>query len=145
VVSTKINQNLSLLAKSIFYNKKVYINMIKPGYKTSEFWFTLVSFLFSGAYLLGLISENSQKEDLIQETSRGLEALILIIGQLTVLFRYVKGRNEIKKIWWSNQTESNKLIEQPAVIEKEVKKDVKPRTNKSRSRKTNSQHKRKSK
>jgi hypothetical protein len=118
--------------------------MIKPGYKTSEFWFTLVSFLFSGAYLLGLISENSQKEDLIQETSRGLEALILIIGQLTVLFRYVKGRNEIKKIWWSNQTESNKLIEQPVVIEKEVKKDVKRRTNKSRGRKTNTKNTRKS-
>jgi hypothetical protein len=119
--------------------------MIKPGYKTSEFWFTLVSFLFSGAYLLGLISENSQKEDLIQETSRGLEALILIIGQLTVLFRYVKGRNEIKKIWSNNQNTPNKSIEEPVVIEKEVKKDVKPRTNKSRSRKTNTKHKRKSK
>ena len=82
--------------------------MIKPGYKTSEFWFTLVSFLFSGAYLLGLINENSQKEDLIQETSRGLEALILIIGQLTVLFKYVKGRNEIKKIWWSVATEDER-------------------------------------
>jgi hypothetical protein len=114
--------------------------MIKPGYKTSEFWFTLVSFLFSGLYLLGILNDHSQKEDLIAETSRGLEALILIIGQLTVLFRYVKGRNEIKKIWWSNQNESNKIIEQP-----EVKKDVKQRTNKSRSRKTNSQHKRKSK
>ena len=82
--------------------------MIKPGYKTSEFWFTLVSFLFSGAYLCGLINENSQKEDLIQETSRGLEALILIIGQLTVLFKYVKGRNEIKKIWWSVASEDER-------------------------------------
>ena len=72
--------------------------MIKPGYKTSEFWFTLVSFIFSGAFLLGVISDNSQKEDLIQETSKGLEALILIMGQLAVLFRYIKGRNEIKKI-----------------------------------------------
>jgi hypothetical protein len=119
--------------------------MIKPGYKTSEFWFTLVSFLFSGLYLLGILNDHSQKEDLIAETSRGLEALILIIGQLTVLFRYVKGRNEIKKIWSNNQNESNKSIEEPVVIEKEVKKDVKPRTNKSRSRKTNTKHKRKSK
>jgi hypothetical protein len=114
--------------------------MIKPGYKTSEFWFTLVSFLFSGLYLLGILNDHSQKEDLIAETSRGLEALILIIGQLTVLFRYVKGRNEIKKIWWSNQNESNKLVE-PSV---EVKKDVKRRTNKSRSRKTNTKNTRKS-
>ena len=88
--------------------------MIKPGYKTSEFWFTLVSFLFSGLYLLGLLDSNSQKEDLISETSRGLEALILIIGQLTVLFRYVKGRTEIKKMWWSSQSEVSPTPEKPS-------------------------------
>ena len=110
---------------------------IKPGYRTSEFWFTLVSFLFSGLYLLGILESSTQKEDLIAETSRGLEALILIIGQLAVLFRYIKGRNDIKKIWWSN----NK-IEQP--IKEEVKKDVKPRTNNKRSRKTNTKNQRKS-
>lgn len=82
--------------------------MIKPGYKTSEFWFTLVSFLFSGAYLVGLLDDNNQKEDLIQETSRGLEALILIMGQLAVLFRYVKGRTEIKKIWWNTANEKER-------------------------------------
>lgn len=78
--------------------------MIKPGYRTSEFWFTFVSFVFSGLYLVGLLDSNSQKEDLIQETSRGLEATILIIGQLTVLFKYVKGRTELKKTWWSTAT-----------------------------------------
>jgi hypothetical protein len=75
--------------------------MIKPGYRTSEFWFTLVSFLFSGLYLCGLLDSNDQKEDLIQETSKGLEATILIIGQLTVLFKYVKGRTDLKKTWWN--------------------------------------------
>lgn len=78
--------------------------MVKPGYKTSEFWFTMVSFIFSGLYLVGLIGENSQKEDLIQETTRGLEATILIIGQLTVLFKYVKGRTDLKKTWWDTAT-----------------------------------------
>jgi hypothetical protein len=78
--------------------------MVKPGYKTSEFWFTMVSFIFSGLYLMGIIGENSQKEDLIQETSKGLEATILIIGQLTVLFKYINGRTELKKTWWSTAT-----------------------------------------
>jgi len=78
--------------------------MVKPGYKTSEFWFTLVSFLFSGLYLCGLLDSNTQKEDLIQETSKGLEATILIIGQLTVLFKYIKGRTDLKKMWWSTAT-----------------------------------------
>jgi hypothetical protein len=78
--------------------------MVKPGYKTSEFWFTMVSFVFSGLYLCGLLDSNNQKEDLIQETSKGLEATILIIGQLTVLFKYIKGRTELKKLWWSTAT-----------------------------------------
>ena len=107
--------------------------MIKPGYRTSEFWFTLVSFLFSGAYLVGLLDSVDQKDDLISETSKGLEALILIVGQLAVLFRYIKGRNDIKQIWWNNQ----KIVEE--------KKDVEPTTNKRRSRKTNKQRPRKSK
>jgi len=102
----------------------------KPGWKTSEFYFTLVSFIFSGAFLIGVISDNSQKEDLIQETSKGLEALILIIGQLAVLFRYIKGRNEIKKIVSTQPTEEP--VKKPG-----RPKSVKPKSNKTRSRKTN--------
>jgi hypothetical protein len=75
--------------------------MIKPGYRSSEFWLTIVSFVFSGLYLIGLLDDHSQKEDLIAETSRGVEAIILVIGQLTVLYRYVKGRSELKKVWWN--------------------------------------------
>lgn len=82
--------------------------MVKPGYRTSEFWFTLVSFLFSGLYLVGILDDNAQKEDLIQETSKGLEATILIIGQLTVLYKYVKGRTELKKTWWNTASEEER-------------------------------------
>lgn len=82
--------------------------MVKPGYRTSEFWFTLVTFLFSGLYLSGIITDSTQKDDLIQETSRGLEATILIIGQLTVLFKYIKGRTELKKLWWDTATEEER-------------------------------------
>ena len=101
--------------------------MIKPGYKTSEFWFTMVSFVFSGLYLVGLIGDNTQKEDLIQETSRGLEALILIIGQLTVLYKYVKGRTDLKKLWWSIATVDER---------KEVNKPRKPKPKPKRKPKT---------
>jgi len=82
--------------------------MIKPGYRTSEFWFTVVSFIFSGLYLTGIIGENSQKENLIEETSRGLEAVILIAGQITVLYKYIKGRTDLKKT----------IVEQEETIEK---------------------------
>lgn len=82
--------------------------MVKPGYRTSEFWFTMVSFIFSGLYLLGLLDSNSQKEDLIQETSKGLEATILIIGQLTVLYKYIKGRTQLKEVWWATASEEER-------------------------------------
>lgn len=94
--------------------------MVKPGYKTSEFWFTLVTFLFSGLYLSGIISDVTQKDNLIEETSHGLEAIILIIGQLTVLFKYIKGRTELKKTWWNT------------VSEQERKKSTKKHTTKSK-------------
>jgi hypothetical protein len=82
--------------------------MIKPGYKTSEFWFTLVSFLFSGLYLVGLIGENGQKEDLIRDVSHGVESVILIGGQLAILWKYVNSRKEIKQTWWSTATEEER-------------------------------------
>jgi hypothetical protein len=88
--------------------------MIKPGYRTSEFWLTAVSFLFSGLYLFGLLHDHDQKENLINETSKGVEAAILIIGQLTVLFKYIKGRTEIKKTWWNTASENErKTINKP--------------------------------
>lgn len=111
--------------------------MIKPGYRTSEFWVTLVSFVFSGAYLVGLLDSNNQKEDLISETSKGVEAFILILGQLAVLFRYIKGRTEIKKLWWSTATPEERKV----VTENNTRrsKNVKSKSNKTRSRKTNQQ------
>jgi len=108
--------------------------MIKPGYRTSEFWFTLVSFVFSGLYLVGLIGDNSQKEDLIRDVSHGVESMILIGGQLAILYKYINSRKEIKKVWKEND-------KQPVEVKpkkREPKNANKPRSNKSRSRKTNS-------
>jgi len=72
--------------------------MIKSGYKTSEFWFTVVSFIFSGLYLTGILTENEQKEELITVVSHAVESVILIGGQVWILARYIRGRNEVKKI-----------------------------------------------
>jgi hypothetical protein len=84
--------------------------MIKPGYRTSEFWFTLVSFLFSGLYLIGLFGEDvQQKDDLIRDVSHGVESVILISGQLALLWKYVNSRKEIKKTWFSTASEDERL------------------------------------
>lgn len=101
---------------------------IKAGYRTTEFWFTLVSFVFSGLYLTGLISDFSQKEDLIRDVSHGVESCILIGGQLFVLYKYIKGRTEVKKI-----VEVEKL--------KEERKNERKRTSSRTSGKTSSRTK----
>lgn len=108
--------------------------MIKPGYKTSEFWFTLVSFIFSGLFLLGVIGDFDQKEQLITDVSHGVESCILIGGQLIILWKYINSRKEIKK---------TASIE----IQKETNKsdDNSKRNAKTRTRNSNSTNKRVSK
>jgi competence protein ComEA len=80
---------------------------IKSGYRTSEFWFTLVSFIFSGLYLMGILKENDQKEELIQIVSHAVESVILISGQVFILAKYIRGRSEVKKL--AEEVKTNKL------------------------------------
>lgn len=100
--------------------------MIKPGYKTSEFWFTLVSFLFSGLYLIGIFGEDAQqKEDLIRDVSHGVESVILISGQLALLWKYVNSRKEIKNTWWSNATPEERKTANKRNATSKIKKKTK--------------------
>jgi hypothetical protein len=100
---------------------------LKAGYKTSEFWFTLVSFIFSGLYLTGILKENDQKEELITIVSHAVESVILIGGQVWILAKYIKGRTEVKKIVEQENLE--------VVKKKEPESDTK-RTNTRTSRKS---------
>ena len=99
--------------------------MIKPGYKTSEFWFTLVSFLFSGLYLIGVLNDNSQKEELIRNVSHGVESTILIGGQLAILWQYLNSRKEIKQTWWNTASPEERV--QQNKINTRKRKKIKPK------------------
>jgi hypothetical protein len=105
--------------------------MIKPGYKTSEFWFTAVSFIFSGLYLIGILNDNGQKEDLIRDVSHGVESVILIGGQLAILWKYVNSRKQIKQTWWSTASPEERKVANKANArsknKKPIKKSVKPK------------------
>jgi competence ComEA-like helix-hairpin-helix protein len=68
--------------------------MYKPGYRTSEFWFTLVSFIFSGLFLLGVIKQEDTKDELIEIVSHAVESIILISGQTIIFYRYINSRNK---------------------------------------------------
>lgn len=99
---------------------------VKAGYKTSEFWFTLVSFIFSGLYLTGVLTENEHKEELITVVSHAVESVILISGQVFILLKYIKGRNEVKKLAEEsiNKTKTNK-VKKPKSNTKKTKKITK--------------------
>jgi uncharacterized membrane protein YfhO len=97
---------------------------VKAGYRTSEFWFTVVSFIFSGLYLMGILKENDQKEELISVVSHAVESTILVGGQMLIFYRYIKGRSEVKKI-----VEQEKLseIQRPTTKPKRSKTRAKPK------------------
>ena len=59
----------------------------KPGYRTSEFWFTLVSFVFSALFLTGIIQDNGTKEELISVVTHAVESIILVGGQIIIFYR----------------------------------------------------------
>jgi comEA protein len=70
--------------------------MRKPPYKTSEFWFTLVSFIFSGLFLCGFIDEPDTRDDLTDVFTHVTESIVLLGGQAMVLSRYIRKRKEEK-------------------------------------------------
>ncbi len=124
--------------------------MMKPGYKTSEFWFTLVSFIFSGLYLTGLMSENGHKEELITTVSHAVESVILISGQCFIFYKYIKGRSEVKRIVETKQVknldvDNTETAESSQTKTIRKKKNASKRTNISSSRNNNSANKRVSK
>ncbi len=94
---------------------------MKPQYKTSEFWFTVVSFIFSGLFLLGFLKDFEQKEELVRDVSHGVESVFLIGGQILILWRYINSRGEVKKAYYDAE-----LAKQ---IAKEIVEEQKKETN----------------
>lgn len=97
------------------------MNIIKPGWKCSEFWFTLASFLCSGLYLLGTL-DKTQQDDTTEVLTHAMESIVLISGQTAIFWKYIKSRSEVKQAFWNNSKE---------------KKNVSKRSNNKRSPKTN--------
>ena len=97
---------------------------MKPNYKTSEFWFTLVSFIISGLFLAGVITDNDQKDELIEVIAHALESVFLISGQIVILYRYINSRNrqkiEYEKRKSKEDEELEKELEDYIGIDKEI-------------------------
>jgi len=122
----------------------------KPGWKSSEFWFTLVSFIFSGLYLTGIINDHTNKDELISVVSHAVESCILIGGQFVILYKYINSRKNVKAETTTpepiNNTENDVVVDnkqekkdepKPVRKQKSTSSKNKPRTNTKRSRKPN--------
>lgn len=72
---------------------------MKSRYKTSEFWFTIVSFIFSGLYLFGVLKDYDQKEELVETFAHAVESVFLVGTQVIVLSKYIKARNKEKVLY----------------------------------------------
>tara|TARA_Y100000385_G_scaffold198043_1_gene204999 strand:+ start:182 stop:598 length:417 start_codon:yes stop_codon:yes gene_type:complete len=108
-----------------------------PGYRTSSFWFTLVSFIFSGLFLMGVIKDVDQKEELISVVTHAVESIILIATQGFILYKYMKSRSEEKV-----ELEKAKQPQAPTIIIEEPYDTKQPRLDPSRNRKANIRGKR---
>lgn len=64
---------------------------IKPGYKTSEFWLTLVSILVSGAVALGLLPTGEG-----EQLQGGLSAIVTGVFMVIPVALYIWGRVKVK-------------------------------------------------
>jgi len=97
---------------------------MKANYKTSEFWFTLVSFVISGLFLSGVITDNDTKDELIEVIAHAVESVFLISGQIVILYRYINSRNrqkiEYEKRKSKEDEELEKELEDYIGIDKEI-------------------------
>lgn len=88
--------------------------MKTKGYQTSEFWFTLVSFIISGLFIFGVITEADTKDDLINVSTHVVESIILIGGQFAFFSRYLAKRRREEQ----ENTEVSKELEDYIGVDK---------------------------
>ena len=84
------------------------------GYQSSEFWFTLVSFIISGLFIFGVITEADTKDDLISVSTHVVESIILIGGQFAFFSRYLSKRKREEQ----ENTEVSKELEDYIGVDK---------------------------
>lgn len=68
---------------------------MEPSWKTSEFWTALIGQLAAIAVLVGLVLPQDA-ETLAQALTQVAEAVILIAGQLAVIWKYIDSRTQVR-------------------------------------------------
>ena len=91
-------------------------NQCRPGYKTTEFWLTLGTFIVSGFVLIGIIPqyENDYTGAVVGHV---IESIALITAQAGIVYKYISSRQNEKsshrKTTKVDEESSNKLPQNP--------------------------------
>ncbi len=96
---------------------------IKPGFKTTEFWLTLGTFLVSGFVLTGVIAQGNQ-DTIGQIVTHAITSVSLVAGQAAIVYKYISGRNKKKAA--VTEDSSDKLPTRPKSKPKSNKLKPKP-------------------
>jgi hypothetical protein len=80
---------------------------IKPGWKTTEFWLTLGTFIVTGSILTGMLAPE-RKDTLINIISHSVESIAMVAGQTIMLLKYITSRQEAKKVLTKQPTSTRR-------------------------------------
>lgn len=68
---------------------------MKPGWKTTEFWMTLLTQLVGLLVILGVIS-TQDRASIEGALSSAITAVVTLIAQVSVLWKYIQDRTQLK-------------------------------------------------
>lgn len=107
---------------------------LKPGYKTTEWWITLGSFLVCGFVLTGVVSQDNQNT-IAQIVTHAITSVGLVAGQVAIAYKYISGRNQ-RKLEVLKQEKEKPVVKKP-IAKKKKRPGVKNERTKRSSKKTN--------
>jgi hypothetical protein len=70
---------------------------MKPGYKSTEFWLTVVAQVFGLVLLFGVLTAE-QSATLYDAIARIVEAVVALAAALVPLIEYIKARTGLKAL-----------------------------------------------
>lgn len=95
--------------------------MVKPGYKTTEFWVTLITNVITALVLTGLLTQ-TEAEVLNQATAAMVVGLIALITNGLIVFTYIRSRTDVK-LQEQEAIQQYSFSIEPAELEIEVTND----------------------
>ena len=97
--------------------------IVKPGWRTTEFWVTIATIMTSLMFLGGVISRENLP-DINYNITNTIDAGFLIAGNIIIACKYYQSRNQVKTKYIEEQAKTTRSRNRRR--KKKVKTEVKP-------------------